>query len=143
MQALGEYIKRQLEARDQLQTSLAEALNTSRTNVSRWIAGQTPDFDSCLAIAHYFGESPEKIMRLAGKEELLKRYLVMKEREAQTDLMPPKPVNAEDREAHRQLQAVLDAGEPHRGLILLGVASIWEHVVARKKRRHGRFAPPE
>src|SRR5574343_468585 len=68
MEAIGDWILRQLEDRGWTQAELARRAKIADATLSRIIAG-TRDAgpESALAIAHALGEYPEKVYRLAGE----------------------------------------------------------------------------
>lgn len=138
---LSLWLEKQLGERGISQIELARALETSPTNVSRWIKGQRPDFDACIAIASFFGAEPETVLDLVGKRGLLERYNKMRAALAHTATVT-QGVSAADAEVHRQLQVILDQGGQLRDGFAWQIRALYDQLSRQTAGlSHGPFAP--
>ena len=138
---LPAWLNEQLNKRGMTQFRLAEELETNPTNISRWLKGQRPDFDACIALAAFFGTEPEKVLELVGKRGLLERLKKMKGLLDQT-VAAAHELKAEDAEVHRLLQSILDSGGSVADGVRFQITAVSEHLRQRQSgRKHGPFAP--
>jgi transcriptional regulator with XRE-family HTH domain len=66
MSALSDWLADELTRRGWSHNELARRAGVSQPNVSAIVKGQNPGCDFCIKIAAALGESPEKVLRLAG-----------------------------------------------------------------------------
>ncbi len=65
----GSYLRERLGGRrDAMHRRLAEYLGVNPSQVSNYKDGQSPSLVRCVQIANFFGDDPEEVVRLVGKE---------------------------------------------------------------------------
>ena len=110
IQTLEEYLNEAFRERG-AQARFSRATGIESGTVTKWKEGKPADFVSCLRIARFFKEDPERVFDLAGKPEFKGLYRpffprYQKQDLSETDLY----ASPTDAEIHRRIQQLLDAG---------------------------------
>ena len=136
MKKLGRFLEEYLKKFNKSQLQLAASIGVKHSTVGRWINGSAPGLEHCILLASYCGKSPETIIKMTGKPELLETYKRVKLAAHRHNIMERKGsnnFNESDLECVTRLLDILEYGGPVSESIRENVRVFWEHVQQHKR----------